>query len=166
MFKKNKNYPVEAPREKSRSQKNACEAATYLQGFDIYSQSVNFTFRGREWHSTCAGTFFSFVTFVLMITLALNRTVKFLKHDNPFLSVMTDAVTDDRIDFGALDFMFAVQKPNPRVGKIKVLQQLKTGSNITGKKHKKRNPLSLHWSMFWQPRPKWKIWGSSLTWLQ
>ena len=66
-----------------------------------------------------------------MITLALNRTVKFLKHDNPFLSVMTDAVTDDRIDFGALDFMFAVQKPNPRVGRIKVLQQLKTGSNIT-----------------------------------
>ena len=120
MFKKNKNYPVEQPQSNSRSQKDVCAAASYLQGFDIYSQSVNFTFRGRERHSTCAGTFFSFVTFALMISLALNRTVKFLSVDDPFLSVISDAVTDDKIDFGALNFMFAVEKLDSRVGRIEV----------------------------------------------
>ena len=120
MYKTKKKYPVEPPQGKSRSQKDVCTAATYLQGFDIYSQSVNFTFRGRVKHSTCAGTFFSFVTFALMISLALNRTVKFLSHDDPFLSVISDAVTDDKIDFGALNFMFAVEKLDPGVGRIEV----------------------------------------------
>ena len=59
-----------------------------------------------------------------MISLAVNRTLKLVSDDDPFLSSISEAVDDDQVELGSLDFMFAIKNIDPKLGRITAKQTL------------------------------------------
>ena len=53
-----------------------------------------------------------------MISFAVNRTLKLVSDDDPFLTLISEAVDDDKVELGSLDFMFAIKKIDPKIGRI------------------------------------------------
>ena len=59
------------------------------------------------------------------------RTIKFAKKENPYISMTTVALdNDESVDLGALDFIFAVEKLDPKVGRVTLTH---TAWNLEGK---------------------------------
>lgn len=66
--------------------------------------------------------FVTFLTFALMISFTVNRCVKLVDASDPFFSMLTMASEDEQIDLWELNYMFAVEKLDPRVGRVKATQ--------------------------------------------
>ena len=61
---------------------------------------------------------FTLLTAAMMISFSVNRTVKLVSKDDPFFSMLAMAAEEDEVDLWSLKFMFAVEKLDPRVGRV------------------------------------------------
>ena len=56
--------------------------------------------------------------FALFASFAIVRTMTLVSSTDPFLSMMAQEVTDPSIDLWDLDYFWAIEKPDPRVGRV------------------------------------------------
>ena len=63
---------------------------------------------------------FTLMTASMMISFAVNRTIKLVSKDDPFFSMLAMAAEEREIDLKDLKFMFAIEKLDPSVGRIGV----------------------------------------------
>ena len=75
---------------------------------------------------------------VLVISFTVMRTIKLVNKIEPFFS-STIEVYDGQFDLWALDFMFAIQKLDPRIGTIEAYH----ATWPKGQKEKVKRPIKL-----------------------
>ena len=93
-----------------------------LKSVDIFGEQIEFTFNGDTRFKTWIGASIScFMCTFFIIFLAL-RTTKLVSNDDPFFSMTTMYSKDEVIDLWAMDFMFAIEDIDPRVGRLIVEQ--------------------------------------------
>ena len=78
---------------------------------------------------------FTLMTAAFMISFTVNRTIKLWSKDDPFFSMLAMAAEENEIDLWQLNFMFAVEKLDPRVGRINA-EQVFWGTSVDKEKHK------------------------------
>ena len=78
---------------------------------------------------------FTILTAVFMISFTVNRTIKLVSKDDPFFSMLAMAAEENEIDLWDLNFMFAVEKLDPRVGRVNA-EQVFWGTSRDKKKQK------------------------------
>ena len=52
-----------------------------------------------------------------MLSLTVNRTLKLVSKDDPFFSTLSEQ-SDDTVYLGELNYMFAIENIDPRVGRV------------------------------------------------
>ena len=99
--------------------KGACSS---FKKVDIFGANVEFTFKGQKNFTTVIGAVISAIMFALFISFFAVRTSKLVSHEDPFLSMMAKEPDEGAIDLWELDYFFAVEKPDPRVGRLYAYQ--------------------------------------------
>ena len=59
---------------------------------------------------------------ILFTAFLVVRTQKLVNYDEPYLSVTTTEADGSQIDLYAMEYFFAVEKPDPRIGRVSVKQ--------------------------------------------
>ena len=91
--------------------------------FDLFGQSIEFTFRGNSHYKTDIGAAISLICIILMLALVFMRTSKLIIRDDPLLTTTNSAKEDSNVRLGEQGFMFAVQNVSPRIGVITAILQ-------------------------------------------
>ena len=90
-----------------------------LKTFDMFGESVKLTFQKNDTYQTWIGTCITFLIGILFIAFFGVRTNKLVSATDPFFSMMTMAKEQtEPIDLWAMNYMFAIQDVDPRVGYI------------------------------------------------
>ena len=92
-----------------------------FKSLDIFGESVQFTFQKNTRFKTWIGSSVSCLMFLFFITFLVIRTNKLASREDPFFS-MTLQFENEIIDLWKLDFMFAIESIDARVGRIKAQQ--------------------------------------------
>ena len=86
---------------------------------DMFGEKVQFTFKKENSFKTHIGAFISCIMSIFFITFFLLRSIKLVTKDDPFFSLTMMGADDVSIDIWELDFMFAIEKIDPRIGTIR-----------------------------------------------
>ena len=89
---------------------------------DMFGERVQFTFRKESSFKTHIGAFVSCVMSVFFIIFFSLRSIKLVTKDDPFFSLTMMGADDVSIDIWELDFMFAIENLDPRIGRVIVTQ--------------------------------------------
>lgn len=108
---------------KSRETRQGCFKSV-SDSFDMYGPSVTFSFKRQKKFPSGVGTVMTLLTIALMVAFIVNRTLKLLSKNDPFFSMLQMASEDKKIDLWALDYMFAVEKLDPEVGRVQATQTI------------------------------------------
>ena len=79
---------------------------------------MQFTFKKEETFKTCVGKFFTLITVGLIISFVSIRMIKLVTKEDPLVSMLTIDAIDSEIDLLQLGFMFAIQAPNTKIGRV------------------------------------------------
>ena len=79
---------------------------------------MQFTFQSKTRFTTWIGSTISCVMISFFITFLVIRTIKLASGDDPFFSMTLLPSENEAIDLWKLDFMFAIEDLDPRVGQI------------------------------------------------
>ena len=109
-----------------------------LGNFDIYGQNVEFTFQKQAKFKTCAGKFFTLITVIILMTFGVIRLLKLVVNNDPLVSMVEMDSMDTEVDLFDLGYMFAIQAPDPKAGRI-IANQVAWGRG----KSKKRTKIDL-----------------------
>ena len=101
------------------AKKGGCSS---LKNVDMFGANVEFTFQGKHRYPTVIGAIMTILIFSLCTAFLIVRTLKLVNYDDPYLSTTTTDAEGIEIDLYALQFYFAVEKPDPRVGRVSVYQ--------------------------------------------
>ena len=82
----------------------------------MFGSQVSFTFQKDKTYTTKLGSVMSLLSIALMLAFLYNRTIKLLNQEDPFFSETTLVHDWERINLLDYPFMFAVEKPDPRIG--------------------------------------------------
>ena len=115
------------------SGRNKCLVNTFAD-LDIYGQSVSFTFQDKVRFPTCIGIFFTVVTLSLMISFTVIRLLKLLNKNDPFFSTTVFDAFNKEVNLGEMNFMFALENIDPKIGRISA-QQTKWGYSREERQH-------------------------------
>ena len=88
---------------------------------DLFGQGVSFTFGGESQYKTSIGATISLFCISLMIAFVSVRTSKLISREDPLLTATSISKDDSIIDLGGQGFMFAIQKPDPRIGVMQAI---------------------------------------------
>lgn len=90
---------------------------------DIFGEGVQFTFKKNTRFKTYIGASISTLMILFFIIFLSLRTIKLVNYDDPLLSMIAmSQAADIVIDLWQLDYMFAIENIDPRVGTIKAQQ--------------------------------------------
>ena len=90
----------------------------HVKKFDSFAKSVQFTFRGKESYATIVGGVISIICFVLFTLMFLVKTISLYSKDDPELNMYETNSDFAKLDLHSLGFMLAMEKVDPRIGKI------------------------------------------------
>ena len=98
---------------------------------DLFAPSVRLNFQQKPHYSTCFSTFASFVALLLVVGYLCVEGARFASSETRVYSEVALAEEDKAIDLQKLGFFFAVEKPDPRAGRIKAFR-IDSGSAGSG----------------------------------
>ena len=89
---------------------------------DAYGSPVELTFQNKSKYQTSLGATITLLLYFALLSFVGQRTMKLISASDPFFSMTRQANDDSQgpIDLWALGFMFAVEKIDPRYGRIAV----------------------------------------------
>ena len=76
----------------------------------------------EEVFTTNIGACVSIVSLLFLGLISTSRTINLFEGEDPFFSMSDVAYGDETIDLWALQFMFAVEDIDPKLGRIEVYQ--------------------------------------------
>ena len=89
--------------------------------FDIFGESISFTFEGNDRFRTKFGSIVSLICISTLLVFWMVRTLKFINKDDPFFSMIEVPQADtETVNLWELGFMFAVQDLPPSIGTIEM----------------------------------------------
>ena len=106
----------------SKSQKTIGLNCRKLHEFDFLYHSVNLTFNQKEVYTTKIGTVCSIISILFLGLIFYTRTVKMFAREDPYFAMVKSLYGGETIDLWALDFMFAIEAVDPRLGRLEVVQ--------------------------------------------
>ena len=111
-------------RQSNRSfQKRSRLNCRILHDLDFLGQNVNFTFKRDEVFTTNLGTTVSIISILLLGFVLLSRTIKLVEGADPIFAMVTSPYEDEQtIDLWDLNFKFAVEAVDPKIGRLEVFQ--------------------------------------------
>ena len=101
------------------SKRNLCNE---LKDLDMYGAGVEFNFQGKNRFTTVIGSIMTFITILLFISFAAIRTLEFALQGDPFINMTSLIAEEESIDLWDIDFVFAIEDLDPKVGRISVQQ--------------------------------------------
>ena len=91
-----------------------------LKKIDFFGEQVVLTFQQDSRFRSWPGTFFSCAVLNLFLVFFIIRTIKIVSLDDPFLSMTHMGVEGTPIDLKKLQYFFAIENIDPRIGRVKV----------------------------------------------
>lgn len=104
-----------------------------LKNIDFFGEEVKLSFQSKSKFASWPGAFFSCAVYVMFIGFFVVRTGKIAMNDDPFFSMTTMGQEEDMIDLKELKFFFAIEKLDPKVGRIIVTQNYWDSNMEAGK---------------------------------
>ena len=91
-----------------------------ITAIDMFGSQVSFTFEKNSTYTTKLGAIISIFCIALMGAFLVVRTKKLVSQDDPFFAETTLVHDWERINLLDHEFMFAVEKPDPKIGIVSV----------------------------------------------
>ena len=90
----------------------------WLQDVDCFDRHMNLTFRKQSTFTTPVGATVSLLGLFLFLIFFTVRTLQLVDGSNPFFTMLTFENSVNQIDLNRLDFFFAIERVDPRYGRI------------------------------------------------
>lgn len=97
-----------------------------IRKWDMFGHPIALTFKGEDTYRTACGGGISILCFILFMLFIVNRLQLLILRADPDLTMRTTKsdLSEDReqnvLDLGKLGFLFAINKPEPRIGRVEV----------------------------------------------
>ena len=104
------------------SQTNNKRSKSFLSRLDLFAPEVSLTFQGQRQFKTDFGGCASIITGLIFLSVVMIKFEQTLegRQTAAYFTTKTTRDVNEELDLAKLGFMFAINEPDPRIGKVVV----------------------------------------------